>query len=228
MKDSFAITGNVQRFLAGVETLTTAVRGRTGLMLAYGPPGTGKTETGQWYAANHDVPYVRCKDITSRRSLLENIVGELGLAAKFRAEDLFRQAEDELVERNGIMILDEVDYLTKSGAIEVIRDLNDVTNFPILLMGMEETLANVRAYQHLYDRLTAIVRFNLFDNKELTNLAGQVCEVRISADGISFIKERSKGRLRLSMQWFAKAEGLARRNQIDEITAAHLQTCKEK
>ncbi len=227
MKDVFAMTGNVQRFLAGVETLTTPVRGRTGLMLAYGPPGTGKSEAGQWYAQQHDVPYIRCKDITSRRSLLENIVGELGLAAEFRSEDLFRQAEDELVERDGIMILDEIDYLTKSGAIEVIRDLNDVTNFPIVLMGMEEAVANVKKYRHLYDRISAIVRFNRFDNKELKTLAAQVCDTKISDDGISFIRDRGKGKLRLSMRWFARAEGLARRNNIEEISAAHLQTCKD-
>ena len=137
MREEFAMTKNVQRFIHGVEVVKTPIKGRIGNGLFFGPPGTGKTDVGQWYASQHDVPYIRAKDISSRRSLLANIVAELGEAPEFRTDLLFGQIVDQLIERPRPIIIDEVDYLIKGGAVEVLRDINDMTNTPIIMMGME-------------------------------------------------------------------------------------------
>jgi len=223
MKDVFAITSNAERFMAGIETVRTPIRGRIGMMLAYGPPGTGKTETGMWYAAQNLVPYIRAKDITSRRSLLSNIVAELGEAPAFRSDALFDQAVEQLIERPRTVLIDEVDYLMRGGMVEVLRDLNDITNVPIVLMGMEHADKKLKRFRHLFDRISAVVKFELFSEAEIKKLASQICEVALSDDAISYIHKQSKGKLRLTTTWMSRAEKLARLNGIDEVTAAHLQ-----
>lgn len=227
MKTTFAITKNVQRYMAGIEAVSTPIRGRIGMMLAYGPPGTGKTETGMWYAAQNEVPYIRARDITSRRSLLSNIVGELGHAPSYRSDALFDQAVDQLMERPRVMIIDEVDYLMKGGMVEVLRDLNDITNSPIILMGMEFADKKLKRYRHLFDRISAIVRLELFDEAETANLAGQICETPLADDAIAFVHKQAQGKLRLTTTWFSRAEQLAKLNRLDKITAQHLQSYGE-
>ena len=222
MKDTFAMTKNVQRFAAGIEVVRTPIRGRIGMMLAFGPPGTGKTETGMWYAARNDVPYIRAKDITSRRSLLSNIVAELGEAPAFRSDTLFDQAVEQLFDRPRPLLVDEVDYLMRGGMVEVLRDLNDITNIPIVLMGMEHADKKLKRFRHLFDRISAVVKFNIFDEKEIVNLADQICEIQLTGDAITFIHGQSKGKLRLITTWMSRAEQMAKLNDLKSVSAANL------
>jgi DNA transposition AAA+ family ATPase len=225
MKDVFAITKNVQRFMAGIEAVRTPIRGRIGMMLAFGPPGTGKTESGMWYAAENNIPYIRAKDISSRRSLLSNIVAELGEAPAFRSDTLFDQAVEQLLENPRPMLIDEVDYLVRGGMVEVLRDLNDITNSPIVLMGMEHADKKLKRFRHLYDRISAVVKFDLFSKEEISALANQICEVDLSGSAISYIHKQSQGKLRLTTTWMARAEKVAKLNKLDQVESEHLQKC---
>jgi DNA transposition AAA+ family ATPase len=222
MKETFAITKNVRRFVHGVEVVQTPIKGRIGNMLAFGPPGTGKTDVGQWYASQNDVPYVRAKDISSRRSLLANIVAELGVAGSFRTDDLFNQIVEQLIERPRPIIIDEVDYLVRGGAVEVLRDINDMTNTPIIMMGMEHAEKNLRRFRHLYDRFTAIIRFELFDVDEIRGLAESICTVPLSDCALQFISQNGQGKLRTTTTWFARAEQISKRNKLSEVSGSHL------
>lgn len=222
MKDLFAITKNVQRYMAGIEAVRTPIRGRIGMMLAFGPPGTGKTEAGMWYAAQNDVPYIRAKDITSRRGLLSNIVAELGEAPAFRSDSLFDQIVEQLLERPRTVLIDEVDYLVRGGMIEILRDVNDITNVPIVMMGMEHADKKIKRFRHLFDRISAVVHFELFSEAEIGALAGQICETSMTPAAISFVHRQSQGKLRLITTWMARAEQVARLNNLDRIDAPHL------
>ncbi len=223
MKDVFAITKNVQRFMAGIEAVRTPIRGRIGMMLAFGPPGTGKTETGMWYAAEKNIPYIRAKDISSRRSLLSNIVAELGEAPAFRSDTLFDQAVEQLLDNPRPLLVDEVDYLVRGGIVEILRDLNDITNAPIVLMGMEHADKKLKRFRHLYDRISAVVKFDLFSKDEIADLGQQICEVPLSESAVAYIHKQSQGKLRLTTTWMARAEKLARLNKLSPVSGDHLQ-----
>ena len=222
MKEDFAMTKNVQRFIHGVEVVNTPIKGRIGNGLFFGPPGTGKTDVGQWFASQHDVPYIRAKDISSRRSLLANIVAELGEAPEFQTDKLFNRIVEQLIERPRPIIIDEVDYLIRGGAVEVLRDINDMTNTPIIMMGMENVDAKLKRFRHLYDRFTAVVKFELFARDEIANLAEEICNATLSDCAIDYIAQSGKGKLRLTTTWFTRAEQLASRNKLDVVTGAHL------
>ncbi|BDD85966.1 AAA family ATPase [Desulfofustis limnaeus] len=222
MKKTFAITKNVERFLAGMEVIEAPVKGRVGMGLVYGEPGTGKTEMTQKYAADKDYPYVRATDIMSRRSLLSKIVSELGEAPAFRSDELFNQAVDLLLDRPRTLIIDEVDYLCRGGMVEVLRDLNDVTNTPVVLVGMHQVDQKLKRYRHLWDRFSDVIRFRTFDADDIASLAEQICEVPISPEGIRFIHERGFGKFRRTMVWFSRAERVAKMNKLDVVDVGHL------
>jgi len=223
MIDTFATTQNVRRFMAGMEVLKRPVKGRIGIMLAYGPYGTGKTEIGGWYYTNHGVPYVRATDGGTRRELLANIVSALEEAPKYRSADIFEQLLNILDEQSMPIIIDETDYLVDSGIIETVRDISDMTNAPIILMGMDGIERKLKQYPHLCDRITVTTKFELFDQREIANYAEQVCEVRLTSDAITFIHLHGKGRLRMTTTWLERAERIASHNKLEEVTAAHLE-----
>lgn len=226
MAEKFAMTKNVKRFIRGVEMVGTPIKGRIGNGLFFGAPGTGKSEVGQWYAAKESVPYIRAKDISSRRSLLSNIVAELGEAPSYTSAALFDQVVEELISRPKPIIIDEVDYLVRGGAVEILRDINDMTNTPVIMLGMEHIDKKLKRFRHLYDRFTTVVRFDLFDRDEVETLATQICTAKLSKCAIDFIANDGQGKLRLTTSWFTRAEQLAKRNNFPEITAEHLRSFK--
>lgn len=223
MNDVFATTHNVRRFMTGVEILKKPVKGRIGIMVAYGPYGSGKTEIGEWFNSKHNVPYVRAMDGGTRRTLLANIVTALEVVPKYRAADIFDQALNLLDETSKPLIIDEADYLVDSGIIETIRDLNDMTNAPIILIGMETFDRKIKAYPHLVDRVTVTVKFELFDTKGLANYAEQICDVALSGSAYEFIHVHGKGRLRMTTTWLERCERIARLNKLDVVEGKHLE-----
>lgn len=228
MIDTFAITQNVRRFMAGMEVLRKPVKGRIGMMLVYGPYGTGKTEIGDWYYTNQAIPYVRAFKRITRRELLANIVSALEEAPKYRSADIFEQLLNILDEQSQPIIIDETDYLVDSRIIETVRDISDMTNAPIILMGMNELEKKLRNYPHLVDRITVRVHFELFSQQEIASYAEQVCEVALSDDAIAFIHLHGSGRLRMTTTWLERAERIAGHNRLDVVTAAHLEAYLEK
>ncbi|MDH5524478.1 MAG: ATP-binding protein [Desulfobulbaceae bacterium] len=228
MKRVFATTKNVSRFLVGMEAVENPNQGRIGNILVEGDPGTGKTEMAQKFAADNDhCIYVRATDIMTRRSLLAAIVGELGEAPAFRTDDLFQQILEQLLERPRTLIVDEVDYLVKDGMVEVLRDINDMTNCPVVMVGMHQISKKLQRFRHLFDRFSAVVRFQLFDQDDIAELARQICEVGIDESGIQFIHARGQGKFRRTMVWFARAERLAKHNSLEMVTGTHLRSTKE-
>jgi len=111
----------------------------------------------------------------------------------------------------------------RGGMVEVLRDLNDITNIPIVLMGMEHADKKLKRFRHLFDRISAVVKFNIFDEKEIANLADQICEIQLTGDAITFIHGQSKGKLRLITTWMSRAEQMAKLNDLKSVSAANLQ-----
>jgi DNA transposition AAA+ family ATPase len=222
MKKVFARTSNVERFILSMSRLQNRQEGIPGMALVYGEPGLGKTKTALWWIAQNDGVFIRTKKLMTGRWLLEEIVAELGEAPMRRISDLFRQAQEQLLEHPRTIFVDEADYLSHDARVlETLRDLHDITGSPIVLIGMDQADKKLARYKHLYDRFSEIVHFKSLTEQDIRMIADQLCEVALSDDAISYIAEQAN-RFRKIVVWLYRAEAIAKANSLKVVSAQHL------
>lgn len=223
MRKLFARTSNVTALVNAMARLSGSQEGIPRMGLIYGEPGLGKTRTSLWWTLANDGVFVRTKKLMTGRWLLEEIVAELGEAPMNRTSDLFRQCVTQLLDKPRTLLIDEVDYLAYDARVlETLRDIHDTTNTPVVFIGMSGAEKKLQRYKHLYDRFSEIVPFKPLTEADITSVAEQLCEVKLTKDAISFIHGASN-RFRQVVVWLYKAEALARTNNKAEITGQDLQ-----
>ncbi len=222
MKRVFAETSNVKNFLSTITRLQQRQDGIPGMALIYGEPGLGKTRTALWWCAQNEDVFVRTKKLMSGRWLLEEIVAGLGEQPEYRVSELFRQCERLLLEKPRTIFIDEVDYLCYDARIiETLRDIHDMTDAPIVFIGMGMADKKLMRYKHLYYRFSEIIKFQELTEVDVKTITEQMCEVELTHDAIQYIHSVAK-RFRRLMVWLYKAETIARVNNLKEITVKHL------
>lgn len=224
MKPVFAKTENVKRVLAAMERLNATNEDDPRMALFYSEPGYGKSRTIAWYALNKgDGVLVRASALMTGRWLLKSIVKELGEAPAHSTEDLFMQIVDQLMHNPRPIFIDEVDFLVRhSHLIETLRDIHDMVQVPVILVGMGMVDKKLMRYKHLYDRLTEIVKFTPLTKTDVASIVAEMCEVKISKDGLDFMAEKCGGKFRSLRYFIRKAERVANVNNLKQVTAGDL------
>jgi hypothetical protein len=118
------------------------------------------------------------------------------------------------------IIIDEVDRLGIN-ALETLRDIADITEAPVICIGMGGADKRLQRHRHLFDRFSEIIKFADFTREDVASLTEQLCEVPISPDGAAFIHSRAN-RFRKIILWFYRAEAHAKRNGLKVVSAADL------
>ena len=78
MRNKFAITSNVERFMDGVQTVDERGASEASMLLVTGDPGYGKTSTVQWWAAQNGAIYLRAKASYTPHWIMSELVKEIG------------------------------------------------------------------------------------------------------------------------------------------------------
>jgi DNA transposition AAA+ family ATPase len=220
MRRVFAETQNVKNFLSTINKIRDSREDIPRMALVFSEPGLGKTKTAIWYATREKgAIYCRCINKISQRHLLEKIVTEAGEIPSYRTHHLFNQIVDQFMSRPRILLIDEIDYLCASGAIEILRDIHDYTNTPVVLIGMNMADKKLMRYRHLYDRLSeGIVKFTPLTHQDIKSVVTQMCEVRLSDDAIDYLAEQTGGKFRSLISYMHRAEYISQLNGLKEIT----------
>jgi Cdc6-like AAA superfamily ATPase len=225
MRNVFVETQNVKRFLAAVNGLIKRCVGIDRFLLAYGDPGLGKSDAAMWLINQYfvDAAYIRVVKIMSARWLLEELVSALGLDPAWRSKDLFDQAKDALIGTDRLVVFDEIDYLTHdSRVIETIRDLGDLSNAPMIFIGMHNADRKLKRYRHLWRRFSQVVHFEPLNREDVVSILVQVCEVKIDESIIDEVFGTKNLNISMLYRWAQKIEGIARSRGLDKVSADDL------
>ena len=217
MKRTFIKTQNVKRFITLMEELKNLPPNIPKLALVYGEHGLGKTHSIIWWATRNDAIYVRANNEINQNGLLKLIVEELGERPFFFMQENFNLILKHLRIRPKIIIVDEVDYLFNyHNAIEILRDIQDNTGVPIVLVGMGMLDKKIARYKHFEDRIYKKLKFEHFNQNDISEILSQITDLKFSADAITYLATRTN-QFRQLVKLINQIEKLSQTNEIQEF-----------
>lgn len=217
MRKIFVKTTNVKNFIGLVENLLNKPKNIPKMGLIYGEPGLGKSQTALWLACKYDAIYLRATNLMTGRWLLEEIAKEMDEIPRFLTSDNFNLIVQKLKQKPQLIIVDEIDYLMNNlKTIEILRDIHDKTDCPIIFVGMGLAHKKLERYKHLFDRFSEIVKFETFGVNDIFQIINQLAEIKFTADSIEYIHKKYN-RFRQIVQLINQLEIVAKENNLQEI-----------
>lgn len=217
MNRIFVKTTNVKNFIGLVENLINKPKNIPKMGLVYGEPGLGKSQTALWLACKYDAIYLRATNLMTGRWLLEEIAKEMDEIPRYLTSDNFNLIVQKLKQKPQLIIVDEIDYLMNNlKTIEILRDIHDETDCPIIFIGMGLAHKKLEKYKHLYDRFSEIVKFETFGVNDISQIINQLAEIKFTTDSIEYIHKKYN-RFRQIVQLINQLEIIAKDNNLTEI-----------
>ena len=217
MNKVFIRTNNVKNFIGLVENLVNKPKNIPKMGLVYGEPGLGKTQTALWLACKYDGIYLRASNLMTGRWLLDGLIKEMDELPRYLTSDNFNLVVKKLKANLKVIFIDEIDYLMNNfKTVEILRDLHDETDCPIIMIGMGLAHRKLERYKHLYDRFSEILKFETFGVSDISQIINELSQLPISADAIEYIHQKHN-RFRQIVLLINKLETIARENNLTEI-----------
>ncbi len=220
MKPKFVQTSNVKKFLAAVAALDDRAAPEACFAVVQGPAGLGKTRTATWYALKTNAVMLTIKEAMSPTWLLRDLVHELGeQVPASRAEQLYQQAVGILARERRPIVVDEVERsITNIKVLESLRDVSDLLEIPIILVGREYTLGKLKRHPQIHTRVSARCDFHAVNLEDVKLCVTELCEVPVAEDVVNVIHDQSDGLVREMMKAIRNVERIGLRNQGKEVT----------
>ena len=152
---SFAALENVRLCLQLVNRLITRDPGLPGIGVFHGPSGYGKSY-GSIQAQNTTrAVYIQVGESWNRRFLLQSILIECYIdKPRGTVADLMRQVIVALGENpTRPLIIDEADKLVDKGMIELVREIYEHAQVPVLLIGEEDLPRKLQQIERVHNRV---------------------------------------------------------------------------
>ena len=217
MNRIFVKTTNVKNFIGLIENLLNKPKNIPKMGLIYGELGLGKSQTALWLACKYDAIYLRATNLMTGRWLLEEIAKEMDEIPRYLTSDNFNLITQKLKRKPQLIIVDEIDYLMNNlKTIEILRDIHDETDCPIIFVGMGLAHKKLERYKHLFDRFSEIVKFETFSTQDLKQIFDQLSEVQVDIEVIEFIHKKYN-RFRQILRLISQLEIIAKDNNLQEI-----------
>ncbi|MDR3323856.1 MAG: ATP-binding protein [Zoogloeaceae bacterium] len=146
-----------------MEHLLARQSGLPGLACLYGPAGFGKTTALTAIGNEFRAYYIQMRSVWGRKSLLENILIEMGLAtpngkSPGSVSKMLDMATQQLSASGRPLIIDEFDHCAKSDSlVELTRDLYEMSQSPVIVVGEELLPKKLNRWERFHSRVLAWV-----------------------------------------------------------------------
>lgn len=161
--------------------------------------------------------YIRANNDITQNGLLKEILLDLNIHPYHSMQDNLDEILKYLKTDPKIIIVDEVDYLFSRNAIEILRDIQDITGTPIILSGMSNVDMKIAHYKHFEDRLFKKLRFEKYDENDIQEILSKLTELQFTEGAIKYFATRTN-QFRKIVQTLDELEKHAETNGFTEIT----------
>lgn len=196
VKGTVALLKNVAACMATMEKLRDRGAGRPGLGVFYGHSGFGKTYSAIYVQNKTGAARVEVGDSWSRKVLLEKLAIELNIEPKGTIAQLVDKVVETLVDDDRPVIIDEADKLCDKNMIELVRQLQEESGAPILLLGEEKLPAKLAQVERVHNRVLVWEPAQACDLADARALAQLISPIDIHDDLLEQIRTASGGRAR--------------------------------
>lgn len=212
---------NIVRLAEAGKALLTSATGLPRMGLVYSESGYGKTTALAWLATRQNGVFVRALATTTPSSLLESICKELCIAKRQKNVSAVEDIVQALWTNNRPLFIDEADYLiSHAKLIETLRDIGDLAQTPVILIGMKGIERRITERPQLYNRIAQWVEFQAATIDDTKLLAKELAEVEIKEDLVRQLHQQSTGVVRLIVIGLARIEQVARSAGLTKIGLA--------
>lgn len=211
MRNKLAHVKNVAALQTAFEVLDTRDAGIPGMGLVHGFTGSGKTTAISWLVNRTRGVYARAFGTWTPHSMLAAIMHELGAEPLHRSAYMLKYIADALAVQARPLFIDEANYFAGDTKIlDTLRDIHDVSNAPVILIGHEGTEKRLVHRAQLARRISQWVEFKPLDLEDAAVLASTVCEIELAPDLLAELHSHTKGSIGLMTVGLARIESLAK------------------
>jgi len=219
IKDVFIETRNVTRFRKAINGLVSRHRLQPGFMVVEGESGRGKSMAADnWYSVNGGL-YFRVWENLTQHAFLQKLALECTGARLHGSHVCKSLIIDRLRAEPKPIIVDEADRLSLP-RIEDLRDINEDTGAPIILIGEEGLLGKLTAKQRIYSRVAEVVNFEPVCKDDVILYGAQMADLKISPEAATSLTQKSGGSFRMIHNFMLKLAEYAEANNTSQIDSA--------
>ena len=228
MRDIIIDTEAKTKFSDAVDACLAGGKGLSGFILAYGQAGRGKSVAADGYHYDRNIgAYVRVWQNWSQSAFLQRLLFEV----RGSNEDMPRMNGNRckeiivrlLKDRPQPLFIDEADRL-RIDRIEDLRDIYEMTEVPIVLIGEEGLLGLLSERRRIWSRVVHSVEFGPINAAEVGTYANRAAGLKIPSDLCQRIAEKSEGDFRLVRNMMLLLEKAAKAAGSLDVDKAMLET----
>lgn len=152
--------------------------------------------------------------------LLRQIVKELSGPDIYTREAMLNYIIEHMAIHNRPLFIDEADYLLNDkNTLEIVRDIHDLTNCPVVLIGMESVRRKLQRHRQFYNRISEWLEFQPTQREDLQIIVNAVIEptLTIQDDLLSQLLSDTDGEVRRIITGLSKIEAFALANGLTSI-----------
>lgn len=211
-KKTLAALRNVNRMLALIDRLQNRGDGVPGMGCFYGFSGLGKSMAASFAQNTTRAIHVQMKSVWTHKRLCEAILDELGIEPRGTAADMVDRIAEALATDELPLLIDEADFLVKKGMIEIVRDLYEMSEVPVVLIGEELLPQKLKRWERVHGRIRSWVSAELADDRDFELLREiRAPGIEIEPKLIAAIKKASNGSARRIVVNLDEVEEISRR-----------------
>jgi hypothetical protein len=163
--------GNMLQCQIALERAIERSANLPGLVCFYGPSGWGKSLSSNYLCNQMRGYYVQVKSIWSKKVFLQKVLGEMGIKPAQTTGEMLDQVCDQLSASGRPLVIDEMDHIVDKKAVEMIRDIYEGSQAPILIIGEENLPQKLKKWERFHGRILAFVPALPVDMEDAKRLA---------------------------------------------------------
>lgn len=187
---------NVGRLLSMVEGLKNRGDGVPGMGCFYGYSGLGKSMAASFCVNATGAIHVQMKLVWTQKKLCQSILDEMGLTTSSRTSvpDMVDLIANFLQSNELPLIIDEADFLVRKNMIEIARDIYEMSEAPVILIGEELLPQKLKRWERIHRRLRYSIPAEFADDRDFDLLREIRCPgIEIDEDLVAAIKAAGGG-----------------------------------